>query len=427
MLLSVLLRTRDFGVGFWIDEGLSVGIADRPLSDIPAALRLDGSPPLYYALLHVWMAVFGSTEEATHALSLLCAVLAVPAAWWAARGLFGDDRRADRRAAGGDQPVPDALRAGDAHVRARGAARRARVRDVRPRLRARGHRRSRSRAPPGGAGRPRFAVALAALLYTHNWSLFFAAGCGLTWLVLLAAARGETRRELFLDGLIGFGGARPAVLAVAADARLPGPAHGRAVVVLARPRRPARGARAAARDGRPARPAAGRGRRRGRSCSTAARAASRRAGARCWRWAGCSWRRCSSPTRRRRSRPAWAARYLAVALPPLLLVIAGGLAHAGRLGLVGALVVALMWAGDGAPDAEEQRARDLGGDRAEPEAGRPRRLDPARADPGAQLLPAGGPALRDALGPGRRRRRDRLARRRRAHARDQRRAATSSR
>ena len=59
VLLSIVLRTRDFGVGFWIDEGLSVGIADRPLSDIPAALRLDGSPPLYYSLLHVWMAVFG--------------------------------------------------------------------------------------------------------------------------------------------------------------------------------------------------------------------------------------------------------------------------------------------------------------------------------------------------------------------------------
>ena len=89
VLLSIVLRTRDFGVGFWIDEGLSVGIADRPLADIPAALRLDGSPPLYYSLLHVWMAVFGSSEEATHALSLLFAVLAVPAAWWAARGIFG--------------------------------------------------------------------------------------------------------------------------------------------------------------------------------------------------------------------------------------------------------------------------------------------------------------------------------------------------
>src|SRR5918997_45198 len=68
VLASVYLRTRLLDVGFWIDEGLSVGIADRPLADIPGALRQDGSPPLYYLLLHVWLAVAGSSEEATHAL-----------------------------------------------------------------------------------------------------------------------------------------------------------------------------------------------------------------------------------------------------------------------------------------------------------------------------------------------------------------------
>ena len=50
---SVLLRTRQLDVGFWIDEGLSVGIADRPLGDIPGVLRQDGSPPLYYVLLNL--------------------------------------------------------------------------------------------------------------------------------------------------------------------------------------------------------------------------------------------------------------------------------------------------------------------------------------------------------------------------------------
>src|SRR4029079_6406321 len=52
LAVSILLRTRELGVGFWIDEGLSVGIADRPLTDIPGVLRQDGSPPLYYLLLH---------------------------------------------------------------------------------------------------------------------------------------------------------------------------------------------------------------------------------------------------------------------------------------------------------------------------------------------------------------------------------------
>ena len=63
LAVSILLRTRELDVGFWIDEGLSVGIADRPLDDIPGVLRQDGSPPLYYLLLSLWMDVFGSSES----------------------------------------------------------------------------------------------------------------------------------------------------------------------------------------------------------------------------------------------------------------------------------------------------------------------------------------------------------------------------
>src|SRR5205085_6898532 len=47
--------------------------------------------------------------------------------------------------------------------------------------------------------------------------------------------------------------------------------------------------------------------------------------------------------------PAWANRYLAVALPPFLLLAAGGLANAKRLGIVGLVLVAIMWAQDAAP------------------------------------------------------------------------------
>jgi mannosyltransferase len=47
--------------------------------------------------------------------------------------------------------------------------------------------------------------------------------------------------------------------------------------------------------------------------------------------------------------PAWANRYLAVALPPFLLLAAGGLAAAGRLGLVGLVLVLVMWVQDAAP------------------------------------------------------------------------------
>src|SRR5689334_4397780 len=63
VIVSLLLRTSELGIGFWIDEGLSVGIADRPLADIPDALRKDGSPPLYYMLLHFWLDLAGSSEQ----------------------------------------------------------------------------------------------------------------------------------------------------------------------------------------------------------------------------------------------------------------------------------------------------------------------------------------------------------------------------
>ena len=46
-------------------------------------LGQDGNPPLYYLLLHGWMQVFGTGEAATRALSLVFALLAVPASFWA--------------------------------------------------------------------------------------------------------------------------------------------------------------------------------------------------------------------------------------------------------------------------------------------------------------------------------------------------------
>jgi mannosyltransferase len=61
--------------------------------------------------------------------------------------------------------------------------------------------------------------------------------------------------------------------------------------------------------------------------------------------------------------PAWANRYFAIALPPFILLAAGGLAHAGRLGLVGLLLVVVMWAQDAAPVEKSNVravARDIG-------------------------------------------------------------------
>ena len=72
------LRTRQLNGGFWIDEGLSVGIAHHHWSSIPGLLRQDGSPPGYYLLLGLWIRVFGDGERATHTLSLVFGLACIP-------------------------------------------------------------------------------------------------------------------------------------------------------------------------------------------------------------------------------------------------------------------------------------------------------------------------------------------------------------
>jgi mannosyltransferase len=89
MAISLWLRTRYISGQYWMDEGLSVGISSHSLLSIPTVLRHDGSPPLYYLLLHVWMSVFGSTETSTHAMSLIFALACIPAGVWVAWSLFG--------------------------------------------------------------------------------------------------------------------------------------------------------------------------------------------------------------------------------------------------------------------------------------------------------------------------------------------------
>lgn len=54
---------------------------------------------------------------------------------------------------------------------------------------------------------PWFAVSTALMLYTHNWGLFFGVGMFLTLALLVFRAAGRDRRPLLRDGLLGFGGA----------------------------------------------------------------------------------------------------------------------------------------------------------------------------------------------------------------------------
>jgi mannosyltransferase len=67
--------------GLWLDEALSVDIAKLPLQQVPGALVQDGSPPLYYLLLHYWMLVFGQSDFAVRALSGIISTATLPFLW----------------------------------------------------------------------------------------------------------------------------------------------------------------------------------------------------------------------------------------------------------------------------------------------------------------------------------------------------------
>jgi mannosyltransferase len=190
---SIYVRTRAFDTAYWIDEGLSIGIAQHGFFDIPGVLRQDGSPPLYYMLLHFWLPLFGTSESATHALSLVFSTLTIPVGLWAGWSLFG--RRAGI--------VTAIICAGSPFLT--GYAQETRMYSLVVLLslictaafllvfvqRRRGY-------------IPLFAVSLVSLLYTHIWSAFYVLGAGASILWLLWLRRDE-RRELFRDALFGFG------------------------------------------------------------------------------------------------------------------------------------------------------------------------------------------------------------------------------
>ena len=337
VLVSLLLRRTELNIGFWIDEGLSVGIADRPLGDIPEALKKDGSPPLYYMLLHFWLNLAGSSEVGVRSLSVLFALLAIPVAFWAGRAVWGTNK------AGWFSAVLMAFNpflaqyAQEARMYAMVACLAIPVTTCFIKAYALDTVNRR----PWIAG---FAVSEAVSLYTHNWPIFFGIAAGLAFLFLLAVS--DRRKALFRDGLLGFGGFLvlylpwvPTTLYQAAHTGAPwsdAPTFGSLLGVPATllGRMPEIVLLICAGAGLLALV-------RTRPLNQYARAAICLAiiafGTPTLAWL------------MSQASPAWANRYLAVGLPPLLLLAAGGLTYARRLGFVGLALVAIMWAQDHAP------------------------------------------------------------------------------
>src|SRR3954451_22795070 len=194
LAISLEVKARGLGAAYWIDEGLSVGIGSHPLLDIPGMLLKDGSPPLYYMLLHVWMGWFGTSEFATQSLSAIFGLLCVPAAFWAGDVMMGPRVGWAAAALAAINPFLT-LHSYEARMYA--------LMVLLGLLTATAfvlayvqHRKR---------WRPVFGVLLVSMLYTHNWSLFFGAACVVAFAWLARNTPREERRAFLRDGAIGFG------------------------------------------------------------------------------------------------------------------------------------------------------------------------------------------------------------------------------
>jgi hypothetical protein len=320
--ISVWLRTRVLGAGFWIDEGISVGIAHHHLTAIPHLLRQDGSPPLYYLLLHVWIGWFGDGERATHAFSLIPSVACIPLAYWGARSLFG-------RTAGWACAL---LAAVDPYLTYYGQETRMYALAACLSIVA-------ATAYVHGVllGRRRYlpllVLSLVLLLYTHNWSLFLCAG----FVVATILFARDHWRKATLAGAVTFLLYAPWLPALLSQARHTGApwamrpgfhalllAPAAAFAVDA-----AFGALAAA-------VGVGIARRRGEVAPFALLVVVATTILAAWTESQIS--------------STWTSRYFAVLLGPLLLVAGAGLVRSGRLGIAALALAVVLWIGYGVHD-----------------------------------------------------------------------------
>jgi 4-amino-4-deoxy-L-arabinose transferase-like glycosyltransferase len=79
MLIALVLRVKGIGAtDIWLDEANSWNVARLPWGAMMDNLRSSPLGPLYFVLLKLWMALFGDSEAALRAPSLIASVLVIP-------------------------------------------------------------------------------------------------------------------------------------------------------------------------------------------------------------------------------------------------------------------------------------------------------------------------------------------------------------
>ncbi|MBN1351508.1 glycosyltransferase family 39 protein [candidate division KSB1 bacterium] len=87
---GAFLRIHDLGTeSLWLDEGFSVGIAQRPAGAIIEWSKTDVHPPLYLLMLHFWVGWFGKSEFALRMLSALFGITGIIFIYLVGKRIFG--------------------------------------------------------------------------------------------------------------------------------------------------------------------------------------------------------------------------------------------------------------------------------------------------------------------------------------------------
>ncbi|MBW2494955.1 MAG: glycosyltransferase family 39 protein [Deltaproteobacteria bacterium] len=84
-VIAILLRTTEISSkGLWLDEANSVLAARLPVLEMLEKLKREATPPLYYLSLAPWIQLFGYSEAAVRALSVVFSVGCVALTGWLA-------------------------------------------------------------------------------------------------------------------------------------------------------------------------------------------------------------------------------------------------------------------------------------------------------------------------------------------------------
>ena len=85
--LRVLLLAKN---GLWLDEAFSVWLVNHRVADmLEWIIRIDSHPPLYYLLLHSWVALKGDTPYYTRLLSALFGIATIPVIYLIGKRMSG--------------------------------------------------------------------------------------------------------------------------------------------------------------------------------------------------------------------------------------------------------------------------------------------------------------------------------------------------